>query len=45
MSALGYECTEEKIKKIMQEIDEDGSGVIEIDEFVEFMTKHMVVMF
>ena len=26
----------------MQEIDEDGSGVIEIDEFVEFMSKHML---
>lgn len=42
MSALGYECTPEDIRRIMDEVDEDGSGVIEINEFIQFMTKHMV---
>jgi len=42
MSALGYDYTDDEIKKILEEIDEDGSGVIEVDEFVEFMSKHMV---
>lgn len=42
MNALGYDYTDEHIKKILEEIDEDGSGVIEINEFVEFMSKHMV---
>ncbi len=42
MNALGYDYTDEEIKQILEEIDEDGSGVIEIDEFVEFMSKHMV---
>ena len=43
MNALGYECTPQIVKQILDEIDEDGSGVIEVDEFIEFMSKHMVV--
>jgi len=31
MNALGYECTPETIHQIMEEVDEDGSGVIEVD--------------
>ena len=42
MSALGYNYSDRQIKRILEEVDEDGSGVIEIDEFVEFMSKHMV---
>ena len=34
MSALGYDFSEENIRKILEEVDADGSGVIEIDEFV-----------
>lgn len=43
MNALGYDYSDDQIKKILEEIDEDGSGVIEINEFVEFMSKHMVI--
>jgi hypothetical protein len=31
MSALGYDYDDDKIKKILEEIDEDGSGVIEVN--------------
>ena len=31
MTALGYECGPGQIRKIMDEVDEDGSGVIEMD--------------
>ena len=42
MSALGYNCGIEVVRQILNEIDEDGSGLIEADEFIEFMSKHMV---
>ena len=42
MNALGYDCPRQVTKQILDEIDEDGSGVIELNEFVEFMSKHMV---
>lgn len=42
MSALGYACTPEQIRRIMDEVDEDGSGVIQMDQFILFMSKHMV---
>jgi hypothetical protein len=28
LTALGYECSSELVRKIMDTIDEDGSGVI-----------------
>lgn len=31
MNSLGYDCEPETIRQIMEEVDEDGSGVIEID--------------
>jgi Ca2+-binding EF-hand superfamily protein len=42
MSALGYEYSPENIRKILEDADEDGSGLIEIDEFIKFMAKNMV---
>lgn len=27
----------------MKEVDKDNSGVIEIDEFIEFMRRHIVI--
>lgn len=42
MTALGYEYSPVQIHRIMEEIDEDGSGVIEMDEFISFMSKHML---
>lgn len=31
MNALGYDCSPSIVKQILDEIDEDGSGVIEVD--------------
>ncbi len=42
MRALGYTYTTEKIKEIMNEVDRDHSGLIEVDEFIAFMKKHIV---
>lgn len=42
MNSLGYDCEPETIRQIMEEVDEDGSGVIEIDQFIQFMSKHML---
>jgi centrin-1 len=41
MRALGFESKKEDIKKMLDKIDEDGSGVIEFDEFVKMMTAKM----
>ena len=42
MKALGFNYDNEKIQQIMKEVDKDNSGVIEIDEFIEFMRRHIV---
>lgn len=38
MRALGFEPKKEEIKKMIMEIDKDGSGQIEFDEFLQMMT-------
>lgn len=38
MRALGFEPKKEEIKKMIMDIDKDGSGQIEFDEFLQMMT-------
>ncbi|KAI4299321.1 hypothetical protein L6164_032790 [Bauhinia variegata] len=38
MRALGFEMTEEQIDQMIAEVDKDGSGGIEFNEFVHMMT-------
>jgi Ca2+-binding EF-hand superfamily protein len=42
---LGFEATKADTAKIMQEIDKDGSGTIDFDEFLNMMRKKMVIPF
>jgi hypothetical protein len=37
-SALGFEPKKEEIKKMIADIDKDGSGTIDYDEFQTMMT-------
>ena len=38
MCALGFEPNNDQIKKMFQEVDKDGSGVIDFPEFLNMMT-------
>nr|GMD56814.1 caltractin [Ipomoea batatas] len=38
MRALGFEMTEEQIEQMIADVDKDGSGAIDFDEFVYMMT-------
>ncbi|XP_028764068.1 caltractin-like isoform X2 [Neltuma alba] len=38
MRALGFEMTEEQINQMIADVDKDGSGAIEYDEFEHMMT-------
>ena len=42
MRALGFEPKKEEIKKMISDIDKDGSGTIDFQEFLEMMTSKMV---
>ena len=42
MRALGFEPKKEEIKKMISDIDTDGSGTIDFSEFLEMMTTKMV---
>ena len=42
MRALGFEPKKEEIKKMIADIDKDGSGTIDFDEFLQMMTAKMV---
>ena len=42
MRALGFEPKKEEIKKMIADIDKDGSGTIDFDEFLMMMTAKMV---
>jgi len=42
MRALGFEPKKEEIKKMIADIDKDGSGTIDFNEFLEMMTSKMV---
>jgi len=41
MRALGFEPKKEEIKKMILDVDKDGSGQIEFDEFLGMMTSKM----
>ncbi|XP_055804654.1 caltractin-like [Solanum dulcamara] len=38
MRALGFEMTEEHVELMIADVDKDGSGAIDFDEFVHMMT-------
>jgi hypothetical protein len=42
MRALGFEPKKEEIKKMIQDVDKDGSGTIDYNEFLQMMTMKMV---
>jgi Ca2+-binding EF-hand superfamily protein len=42
MKALGFEPNDAEVKQMIDEIDKDGSGTIDYDEFLEMMTAKMV---
>lgn len=42
MRALGFEPKKEEIKKMISDIDRDGNGTIDFNEFLEMMTAKMV---
>merc|ERR1712028_257230 len=41
MRALGFEIKNEELKKMVSDVDTDGSGMIEFGEFLEMMTGKM----
>ena len=41
MRALGFEPKKEEIKKMIADIDKDGSGTIDFEEFLQMMTSKM----
>ncbi|XP_062201652.1 probable calcium-binding protein CML8 [Phragmites australis] len=41
MRALGFEMTPEQINQMIAEVDKDGSGTIDLDEFEHMMTDKM----
>merc|ERR1711865_432996 len=41
MRALGFEVKKEELKKMISDIDSDGNGTVEFQEFLEMMTGKM----
>uniref|UniRef100_A0A8C6Z3G7 EF-hand domain-containing protein n=1 Tax=Nothoprocta perdicaria TaxID=30464 RepID=A0A8C6Z3G7_NOTPE len=41
MTALGCDLRREEMKKIISEVDEDGSGMINFESFLKVMTQKM----
>lgn len=39
MRTLGFDLSKEEVRKMVKEIDTDGSGAIEFEEFLALMTK------
>jgi len=42
MRALGFEPKKEEIKKMISDVDKDGSGTIDFNDFLTMMTQKMV---
>lgn len=42
MRALGFEPKKEEVRKVLQEIDKHGDGVIRYDDFLSIMSVKMV---
>jgi Ca2+-binding EF-hand superfamily protein len=45
MRALGFEPKKDEVKRIIQEIDKTGEGVIKYEEFLDLMTNKMVSIY
>jgi len=43
MRALGFEPKKEEIRKILQDLDKAGEGMIKFEEFFDIMTLKMVI--
>lgn len=43
MRALGFEPKKEEIKKMISEVDKDGTGKISFTDFLAVMTQKMVI--
>jgi centrin-1 len=43
MRALGFEPKKEEVRKMIQEIDRRGDGVIKYEDFLDIMTQKMVI--
>ena len=41
MTALGFEPKEEEIKKMISEIDKEGTGTLDFNDFLSLMTSKM----
>jgi len=41
MRALGFDPKREELKKMMNDVDQNGSGVIDYNEFLDMMTQKM----
>lgn len=44
MRALGFEPKKEEIKKMISDIDKEGSGTIDFNDFLSMMTQKMVIL-
>jgi len=44
MRALGFEPKKEEIKKMIADVDREGRGVIEFQDFLDLMTVKMVFL-
>nr|CDS34248.1 calmodulin [Hymenolepis microstoma] len=42
MKSVGQEATEEDLKKMFKEVDTDGNGIIDFDEFLGLMTMRAI---
>lgn len=42
MRALGFEPKKEEIKKMIADVDKEGSGTIDFNDFLSMMTQKMV---
>lgn len=45
MQSLGFEAKNQTIYQMIADIDKDGSGTIDFDEFLDMMTAKMVFQF
>lgn len=44
MRALGFEPKKEEIKKMIADIDKEGTGTIDFSDFLSMMTQKMVCL-
>lgn len=43
MRALGFEPKKDEIKKMIADVDKEGTGTIEYQDFLDLMTVKMVI--